>query len=75
LILMDINLPGMNGYEALMLLKASPETRHIPVIALTARATESDIEKGKRAGYFEYLTKPIDIAKTLETIRSAIEIS
>ncbi|MDH5750437.1 MAG: ATP-binding protein, partial [Rhodospirillales bacterium] len=55
LILMDINLPGMNGYEALMLLKASPETRHIPVIALTARATESDIEKGKRAGYFEYL--------------------
>ena len=57
LILMDINLPGMNGYEALEILKADPLTCHIPVIALSANAMTYDREKGLSAGFYEYLTK------------------
>jgi PAS domain S-box-containing protein len=62
LILMDINLPGMNGYEALEILKSDPLTRDIPVIALSANAMTYDREKGLNAGFYEYLTKPLDVA-------------
>lgn len=61
LILMDINLPGMDGYEALRVLKADPQTAHIPVIAITANAMKGDRERGRRAGFAGYLTKPTDI--------------
>jgi|GEM_PF-6343561 len=60
LILMDITLPGMSGYEALEKLRQSEKTRHIPVVALTANAAGNDIERGRRAGFTDYLTKPID---------------
>lgn len=63
LILLDINLPGMDGFAALAALKSDPTTRRIPVIAITANAMKGDIERGKAAGFKDYLTKPIDIVQ------------
>ena len=63
LILLDINLPDMDGFAAIVQLKAWPETATIPVIAVTANAMKRDIERGKTAGFADYLTKPIDIAR------------
>ena len=57
-ILMDINLPGISGIEALKILREDPATAHIPVVALSANAMPRDIEKGLEAGFFRYLTKP-----------------
>jgi len=75
LILMDINLPGISGVEALKILSKDPITHHIPVIALSANAIPSDIERGLDAGFFRYLTKPIKINEFLHTVDSALEIS
>ncbi|MDP2786751.1 MAG: ATP-binding protein [Pseudomonadota bacterium] len=61
LILMDINLPGMDGFAALDVLKADPGTAHIPVIAISAHAMKGDAERGQAAGFVAYFTKPIDI--------------
>ena len=66
--LTDINLPGMNGYECLKILKDNDQLRHIPVIALTANAMPYDIEKGRKAGFDGYLTKPLNIPHFLQTI-------
>lgn len=62
----------MNGYEALERLADMPETRHIPVIALTAAATEADIKRRQTAGFFAYLTKPVQARLLLETIDAAL---
>lgn len=68
LILLDINLPGMDGHEALLQLQRSPATRHIPVIAITANAMERDVRKGLDAGFADYLTKPIQIPRFLALV-------
>jgi len=68
LILMDINLPGMNGIEALQCLKNYEETRDIPAIAISAYITQDDIDKAMSAGFLKYLTKPIKVDEFLETI-------
>jgi signal transduction histidine kinase/ActR/RegA family two-component response regulator len=68
IILMDLNLPGMSGLEVLAQLQREPATRDIPVIALTANAMTRDVERGIAAGFFRYLTKPIDIDKFNEAI-------
>ncbi len=60
-IVMDINLPGMSGLDALMALRRLPETRDIPVIALTAAASERDRQRGTQAGFHRYLTKPVKV--------------
>ena len=73
LILMDINLPGMNGIEALQQLQNTPETKDIPVIAITAAAMVKDIEAGLKAGFRDYITKPIDVPKFIETIEEALD--
>jgi CheY-like chemotaxis protein len=65
LILLDINLPGMNGFEALRQLQNDPVTADIPVIAISANAMEQDVKKGLHAGFTDYLTKPLDIPKLL----------
>jgi CheY-like chemotaxis protein len=72
MILMDINLPGMSGFEALEKLKRQPETQNIPVIALSAAAMSKDIQKGIQAGFFAYLTKPFVIDDLLNTIDQAL---
>ncbi len=68
LILLDINMPGMDGYQVLEILKADARLRRIPVVAVTANAMPRDIERGKTAGFRDYLTKPLDVDRFLETI-------
>lgn len=68
LILMDIRLPGMDGHEALKLLKANASTRHIPIIALTAFAMQGDRERLLGEGFDGYMAKPIDIDEVLEVV-------
>ena len=74
-ILMDINLPGISGIEALKTLREDPVTAHIPVLALSANAMPRDIEKGLAAGFFRYLTKPIKVSEFLETLDLALEVA
>ena len=68
LILLDINLPGMDGYAALRQLQAHPATRNIPVIAVTANAMTRDIEHGLAAGFSDYLSKPIDVTQFFDVL-------
>jgi CheY-like chemotaxis protein len=68
LILMDITLPEMDGWEASRLLKADESTRHIPIIALTARVLKSDQAKAFEVGCDDYDTKPVDFARLTEKI-------
>src|SRR5690606_40335114 len=72
-VIMDINLPGMSGLDALCALKSSAETRDIPVIALTAAASDRDREVGVRAGFYRYLTKPIQVEELLAALEALIE--
>jgi PAS domain S-box-containing protein len=74
-ILMDINLPGMSGIEALRILREDPATAHIPVIAISANAMPRDIEKGLQAGFFWYLTKPIKIKEFTDVLNVALEFA
>ena len=74
-ILMDINLPGISGIEALKILREDSGTAHIPVVALSANAMPPDIEKGLQAGFFRYLTKPIKITEFMETLDLALEFA
>ncbi|VAX07904.1 hypothetical protein MNBD_ALPHA03-302 [hydrothermal vent metagenome] len=67
-ILLDINLPGMNGFEVLQHLRSRAETRETPIIAISANAMPSDIEKGLAAGFDDYITKPIDVNLLLKAI-------
>ncbi|MET0981865.1 MAG: response regulator, partial [Telluria sp.] len=68
IILMDLNLPGMSGLDVLKELRRDARTGAIPVIALTANAMASDVECGIEAGFFRYLTKPIDVDRFNEAI-------
>lgn len=68
LIILDINLPGMDGFEALNVLQNDPMTKHIPVVGLSANAMPYDIERGIKSGFFEYLTKPVDMNKLIMTL-------
>jgi PAS domain S-box-containing protein len=72
-ILMDINLPGISGIEALKILREDPATAHIPVVALSANAMPRDIEKGLQAGFFRYLTKPIRVNEFMNTLDVALK--
>jgi len=72
-ILMDINLPGINGVAALKILAADAATAHIPVIAISANAMPRDIERGLEAGFFRYLTKPIKVDEFMDTLDLALD--
>jgi CheY-like chemotaxis protein len=74
-ILMDINLPGISGIEALKILRADPATAHIPIIALSANAVPRDIQRGLDAGFFNYLTKPIKVNQLMEALDAALSSS
>ena len=72
-ILMDINLPGLSGIQAMRLLAEDPVTAHIPVIALSANAVPRDIQNALKAGFFRYLTKPIKIGEFMDTVDEALK--
>ena len=72
-ILMDINLPGISGFGALRILHDDPVTAHIPVMALSANAVPRDIEKGLEAGFFRYLTKPIEVNEFMDALDVALQ--
>jgi CheY-like chemotaxis protein len=70
LILMDLTLPDIDGWEATRRLKADPATKHIPVVALTANAMEGDREKALAAGCDDFDTKPVEMPRLLGKIRA-----
>ena len=72
-IIMDINLPGISGIDALRMLLEDPATAHIPIIALSANAMPRDIAQGMEAGFFRYITKPIRVADFMDTLNAALE--
>ncbi len=74
-ILMDINLPGISGIEAMKILHADPVTAHIPIIALSAIAAPRDIEESLEAGFFSYLTKPIKVGLFMQALDAALQAS
>lgn len=73
LILMDMSLPVMNGWDATRALKSNPDTQSIPVIALTAHAMSGDREKALEAGCDEFETKPVELPRLLEKIGALID--
>jgi signal transduction histidine kinase/ActR/RegA family two-component response regulator len=74
-ILMDINLPGISGIQALRILAEDPATARIPVIALSANAMPRDIAKGLAAGFSRYLTKPIKVDEFMDTLDLVLEFA
>jgi CheY-like chemotaxis protein/two-component sensor histidine kinase len=72
-ILMDINLPGIGGVEAMKLLRSDPATAKIPVLALSANAMPRDVERGLAAGFFRYITKPIKVSDFIQSLTLALE--
>lgn len=75
LVLMDMSLPEVDGWEATRILKDDEETRYIPVIALTAHAMETDREKALEAGCDDYDTKPVDFNRLLDKIQAQLQVS
>lgn len=72
-ILMDINLPGISGIDAMKIIQLDPVIAHIPIVAVSANAIPRDIEKGLEAGFFRYLTKPIKVNEFMDTLAVALE--
>ena len=73
LVLMDIQLPGMSGIEAIGLLRADPATAAIPVVAVTASVMPQDRNKITEAGFDAYVGKPINLKEFLDTVRNMLE--
>ena len=71
-ILMDINLPGISGIDAMRILRTDPSTAHIPIIALSANAVPRDIAKALDAGFFSYITKPIKVDRFMDALDVAM---
>ncbi|MDO9158672.1 MAG: ATP-binding protein, partial [Burkholderiaceae bacterium] len=74
-VLMDINLPGLNGTDAMRILRADPGTAHIPIVALSANAVPRDIQKCMDAGFFDYVTKPFKVQQLLAALDAALAFS
>jgi len=72
LILMDIQLPGMSGVDALKALRAEPQTASIPVVAVTASVMQQDRQQIIRAGFDGFIEKPINLRKLLDTVQQAL---
>jgi CheY-like chemotaxis protein len=71
-VIMDINLPGMSGFEAMQRLREWPETREIPVIGLSAAALLKDTTRAKQAGFYRYLTKPVKVAELTQVLEELL---
>ena len=74
-ILLDINMPGMSGIDALRVLRNDPLTAHIPIIALSANAMPHDIARGLEAGFFNYITKPMRVNAFMDALDAALAFS
>ena len=72
LILMDLRLPVLDGWEATKRIKAQPETRHIPIVALSAHAMAGDRERALAAGCDDFDTKPVELPRLLEKVRALL---
>ena len=73
LILMDMSLPVLDGWEATRQIKTNPATKHIPIIALTAHAMQGDEQKAKEAGCDDYDTKPVELPRLLQKIQAQLD--
>jgi CheY-like chemotaxis protein len=71
-IVMDINLPDISGFKALEMLRSDPAMAHVPVVALSANVAPLNVESGLEAGFFRYLTKPIQFNEFMETLDLAL---
>jgi CheY-like chemotaxis protein len=74
-ILMDINLPGISGMDAMQILRADPRTAHIPIVALSANAVPRDIQNAIAAGFVDYITKPIKVNSFMQALDAALLLS
>jgi CheY-like chemotaxis protein len=74
-ILMDINLPGINGIEVMKILRKDPATAQIPIVAISANEIPSDIKKGLDAGFCRYLTKPLVVNEFMDALDVALEFA
>ncbi len=72
LVVLDVMLPGLDGFEVCRHLKTQPETSHLPILMLSAKAQQADVETGRRAGADMYLTKPIDPSALVGKVRSLL---
>jgi DNA-binding response OmpR family regulator len=72
LIILDINLPGMDGFETMNRLKQGTRTASVPVIGLSARATEHDRNRASAMGFYRYFTKPMNVPEFIESIRTVL---
>ena len=72
LVLLDIQLPGMDGFALLQHLRDHPRTRHVPVIAVSADAMPDSVHRGQAAGFADYLTKPVELDRLAEAVRAAL---
>lgn len=68
LVLLDIMMPRMDGYQAVKLIKAQDETKHIPVVFVSAKAQQADVDLGKSYGVADYLTKPFDPTEMIDLV-------
>ena len=73
LILLDINLPGMSGFDMLKKLRENNDTKDIPIFAVSANAMITDIEKGMEAGFDDYITKPIDVKSFIVSVTKVLK--
>lgn len=73
-VLMDIHLPGINGMDAMKILRSDPRTAHIPIIALSANAVPRDIQQGMDAGFMDYITKPIMVSTFMRSLDAALAL-
>ncbi|MEW8978137.1 MAG: response regulator [Symbiobacterium sp.] len=72
LILLDWMMPGLDGLQCLTALKADPSLRHIPVVLMTARAQQADVQAGIAAGAAAYLVKPFELSQLIATVKEAV---
>ena len=72
LVLLDIQLPGIDGFEVLRLMRCQPSLGQVPVIAVSANAMPDDLADARRAGFADYLTKPVDMARLLALVDQAL---
>jgi len=72
LVLLDIQLPGMSGFEVLRVLRQSDSTRALPVVAVSANAMPEDLSQARSAGFDDYVTKPLDLTRLLVAVDRAL---